>query len=285
MADATPLFSTSWQDFKWLVKNRWKAYLYFIVFAILGGVVLGVLSFLLGGSILSSFGGGEFPVMNFGAGFFGVLILGLVFVLYVILLTFALYRSVDSTEEISVSTFFSHGKEQYWRTLGSSVGLGLIIGLVLGLAGLLMFGIASIGSQALTGLAGVLLAIAFVYYLIKIVNAWYRIVLEGEGPINALKGSMAMVEGRWWRALGSMLLWMIISVLIFFGGGFLYGLIGFFVVGGEIVGALGQGGFSSLGGLAVTGGIFLIGYYVLIAALEIIPMYGMLALYRTLRKS
>ena len=59
-----------------------------------------------------------------------------------------------------------------------------------------------------------LLVVPGIFLLVLFCFAPIFVVLEGEGPIKALKSSWKMVKGRWWSVFGSLLFWLVLSALL-----------------------------------------------------------------------
>lgn len=106
---------------------------------------------------------------------------------------------------------------RYGALLGATVLMGLI-----GIAFFVLPAAAIIAgtvteTQPLIVL-GVILAVAafvgLIWLLVRLTLAYPAIVMEGLGPVAALRRSFGLVGGRWWRVFGTMLLAQIITGIV-----------------------------------------------------------------------
>jgi uncharacterized membrane protein len=101
----------------------------------------------------------------------------------------------------------------YKITLHYFLGL-LLIGLTIGVGALLLLIPLLLGSLAATIIAGVLLALAAIYALIRLQFFRY-IVIEHEhvGPIQAFRTSYTMTHGKFWQLLGFLFAIIVLNIL------------------------------------------------------------------------
>lgn len=96
-----------------------------------------------------------------------------------------------------------------------------------GLKGLLPVCLATIFYGVAIGLGTILLIIPGIYVAVSLALFWPAIVMEGHGPIAALKQSHHLIRGNWFRSLTIISIPTLSYVLV----GFLQGLVaGFFLV-------------------------------------------------------
>ena len=92
-----------------------------------------------------------------------------------------------------------------------------------GLKGLLPVCLATIFYVAAIGLGTILLIIPGIYLALSLILYWPAIVLEGHGPIAALKQSHQLIRGNWFRSFTVISIPTLFYVLAGFSHGFIAG--------------------------------------------------------------
>lgn len=109
---------------------------------------------------------------------------------------------------------------QSWEILRPALGRLLLAALLLtaigalGAVALVVLGLAALSSSAVLASPLVLLVAAMVWFGIASVFTSVVAVLEGFGPIAALRRSLRLVRGAWWRTFGSLLLAAFVAGLV-----------------------------------------------------------------------
>jgi hypothetical protein len=136
------------------------------------------------------------------------------------LLTTAMGRAVLG-KPVSTSDVWRRAAGRFWPLLGVTLLVSLIlsVSLVVGLAVAVLLGVligqASSGLGALVGvLLGLGVGVGFVWLYVKLLLSPVALVLEGVGPVTAIKRSYALVGGAWWRTFGIHLLAVIIAAVV-----------------------------------------------------------------------
>jgi len=202
----------SFSDLAELVKNRWPAYIWYTFGQILMVGVVMVSAFFLftfsfatvAAYFMDPAAGAGIPVGAFVLG--GVMGLALLAVVVIIqnYFTFGLYRLADSkSNDMSLHAFHEHAKKDYWKTLWSLVVFGIMVFLVIALAGLALFILGQFVPMPVVGVAGAVLALVGLYYIIPVAFVTLQIVLKGEGAMKAFESCRELIHGRWWRTLGT----------------------------------------------------------------------------------
>ncbi len=190
------LIATAWIDFFNLLRKQWKSFAWFIVLTF----VLMVAHFLFAFFVAKPIGiSNPMP---------GLLVQFIEFVAYIILVSglgFGIVRSInDENGEHSLGALLSRGSFRFFRTFGSSLGAGLLILLAVGIDALVIYLVyAIVGSLLVAGILAFISFVIFLYFVNALAFLRFRIILENEGPITAIKSAMEMVAGRWWKTLGS----------------------------------------------------------------------------------
>ena len=102
-------------------------------------------------------------------------------------------------------------------SMGKSIAIGFKY-LVPVFAGIILYGVA-------VGAGMILLIIPGIFLLVSLYLFWPAIVVEGKGPIEALKRSHHLVRGNWWRTLTVMSIPIFLLVAFYFGAMFVFGII------------------------------------------------------------
>lgn len=102
-------------------------------------------------------------------------------------------------------------------SLGQSIALGFKY-LVPVFVGFILYGLA-------VGAGMILLIIPGLFLLVSLYLFWPAIVMEGKGPIEALKRSHHLVRGNWWRTLTVMSIPIFLLIAFYFGAMFLIGIV------------------------------------------------------------
>ncbi|WP_161789944.1 hypothetical protein [Streptacidiphilus neutrinimicus] len=105
----------------------------------------------------------------------------------------------------------SESLPSFWRLLGALLLVQLLcvvpITVVIGLVVLLAFVSSSAAISVLLGIVCYFTAIAAMIYIqIRLVPLSATVILEGKGPIEAIRRAWRLNEGGWWRSLGITLL-------------------------------------------------------------------------------
>lgn len=154
-------------------------------------------------------------------------LLSLVFILISIFIqggALGLVRDYLKGGAMKLGNLASYGMKYYLRLLTLLLIVVLII-LVAGvIAALLIAATAPLNNAVVTGIATIVAIIVgaiAIYYLILLVMAPYAIVCEEAKAIEGLKKSLGMVK----RAIGKVLLLLVLLILISLGAGFIVGFI------------------------------------------------------------
>ncbi|MEV6107454.1 hypothetical protein AB0M28_22515 [Streptomyces sp. NPDC051940] len=165
----------------------------------------------------------------FGASDAGVVIaLGIVAALVLLAASFFIYGVLSALsfvvlepavvgQRLTVTEAWRRSRSRAWAVVGTSFLTGLIavVPFVAGVALAIGLGVAvGEGSVGLGVLLGILLGLGALVYAVwmwtRLSLAPAAVVLEGAGPVQALRRSAQLVRGSWWRILGiSLLGWFI----------------------------------------------------------------------------
>ena len=136
------------------------------------------------------------------------------------LLTTAMGRAVLG-KPVSTSDVWRRAAGRFWPLLGVTLLASLIVGLAvfggLGIAVLVgvLVGQADTGFGVLVGtVLGIAVVVAAIWLYVKLLLSPVALVLEGVGPVTAIKRSYRLVEGAWWRTFGIHLLAAIIAAVV-----------------------------------------------------------------------
>lgn len=278
------LIAAAWVDFFSLLKKRWKSYAWFFISLL--AVILSLAALAFGALlVVSGFTFGAFAALEIIA-----------FWLLMCFLNFAVLRTLhDENGDSTLGAFFKRGANRYWKTLGSGIALGLLLAAVVVVAILILMGLAYGAGMITASIAGIILGLVAVYFLVRFSFVPYRIVLEDEGPLVGLSGSMKLVQGRWWKCLGTHLFmqWNLIGatylgvILIFFFALLLalpFGLFSTIMRAGY--GLASDTSLQSLIGGSVNYTLSLLGiaaYSLIIFFASLLSTFGSLALYRAFK--
>lgn len=210
----------------------------------------------------------------------GLLLLVVIFV--EVLLQFGFLRIVlNPKTEQSIPSLFSEGKYRYWYTFGVSILLGILMFLII-------------------GLGMMLLVLPGIFLLVMLCFAPIFVVIDEQGPIQALKSSWKMVKGRWWSVFGSLLFWMVLFALLMWFVNFIFSMGFLSVLNPMMMEQLSQqmNAAAMMGDMAQVQALMaqmlsqvfqlksLIGFTLLILAqtvVAIVPAYGYFSVYKVLR--
>jgi hypothetical protein len=158
-----------------------------------------------------------------GLGVAATLVGVITFVLNVLatgLLTTAMGRAVLG-KPVSTSDVWRRARGRFWPLLGVTLLVSLVLGLVvaggLGIAILIgvLVGQADTTIGVLVGVVlGIVALVASVWLYVKLLLSPVALVLEGVGPITAIRRSYRLVEGAWWRTFGIHLLAAVIGAVV-----------------------------------------------------------------------
>lgn len=145
------------------------------------------------------------------------LIIGLiVFILSIWMNSSFIYNSIYKKKEMSVKETLKGGRRYFWRFLGLSLIVGLILiapGFMLGvIGGLLLFFNVSTVYMITYGIAFMIYIILIIWIFIYWLFSSYILIGENKKIIESLKLSKKLVYGKWWKTFGYMLLFIIIVV-------------------------------------------------------------------------
>ncbi|MDF2379593.1 MAG: hypothetical protein P1V18_05255 [Candidatus Gracilibacteria bacterium] len=288
---SSSLLSQSWGEFTHLLQNRWQTYMWYVILRFVIAVVFFAASAaLLYGPILEMIGNAEalldgaFDWMSYVPylGVFGIF--ALVTSLVGMVITFGFYRVVlDDKAAQTAGEVWSRGTKNYWMTLLSMIGFGIL-------------------ATLLIGIGFVLLVVPGIYLALGLSFGMFLVIIDHDGPLEAIKHSRALVSGRWWSVFGALLFWGVLSgvVLMIIDVVFKLGLSS--VVDFSALESLESGlsadvaqqnfqaaldSVSQMFSLFVnpsTVGIYSI-QMLLQSIVGIVPMYGVLAVYKSLRKN
>lgn len=134
----------------------------------------------------------------------GLMVLAMILVQ--VWLQFGFLRIVlNPKAEQSIPSLFAEGKYRYWYTFGVSILLGILLFLIV-------------------GLGMVLLVLPGIFLLVMLCFAPIFVVMDEQGPIQALKSSWKMVKGRWWSVFGSLLFWIVLFALLMWFVNFIFSM-------------------------------------------------------------
>lgn len=210
MAKSVPLLKSSWDEFTTLVAKRWPVYGWYVLLRFMIGALFVMISIqmFLGDIRLVM---GNPAVLENSLFWLGVLPkfiwLGLLFLalmLVEVFLQFGFFRiALNPKAEQSIPSLLSQGKYRYWYTLGVSILLGILMFLAI-------------------GLGFFLLILPGIFLLVMLCFAPIFVVMDEQGPIEALKSSWKMVKGRWWSVFGTLLFWIVLSAIAMWVINFLF---------------------------------------------------------------
>jgi hypothetical protein len=173
-----------------------------------------------------------------GLGVAAVLVGAVTYVLNVLatgLLTTAMGRAVLG-KPVSTSDVWRRAAGRFWPLLGVTILVSLIFGVVAfgGLAIAILLGVLVGQADSTVGvLVGVVLGITVlvmsVWLYVKLLLSPVALVLEGVGPITAIKRSYRLVSGAWWRTFGIHLLAVVIAAVVAQVITVPFGLVGSFI--------------------------------------------------------
>ena len=106
---------------------------------------------------------------------------------------------------------------RYWALIGVTLLIVLIPVAVLALPVASLVAGAVLEQPALAVLGGILIffaVLAVIWLVLSYSLAYVVVVVEGAGPVNALRRSFRLVRGRFWRVFGTLILAAIISGLV-----------------------------------------------------------------------
>ncbi len=104
---------------------------------------------------------------------------------------------------------------------GDSMGQSIAIGfkyLVPVFVAAILYGFA-------VGAGMLLLIIPGIFLLVSLYLFWPAIVVEGKGPIEALKRSHNLVRGNWWRTVTVMTIPIVLLIAVYFAAAFVIGIV------------------------------------------------------------
>lgn len=224
------LFSESWNEYK----SNYKIFLVlFILLSFIPNLILSFLSIPLRLQILKL---GESPnVSELFSVFLNLKYTLPLFIAFIITLILGLiitpslfYNSLYRKKTMGVKETIKGGKKYFWKyLLLQIVILALIIALIL--LSLIIIGISAfLGvyyKNILLIIALVILSILSIFFLmalaIRLGVYWilspYIMIGKNKGVIDSLKESKNIIKGRWWRTLGFIILFSLISLAIYLG--------------------------------------------------------------------
>jgi hypothetical protein len=137
------------------------------------------------------------------------------------MLTTAMGRAVLG-QRVTTQEAWTRVRSRFWALLGLTLLTGLILSGVMIVGGLLSFGIGFLLDQGGAGGLGIFLGVigglatilAFIWLTIRLLLAPVALILEGVGVIAALRRSMTLVTGGWWRTFGINLLATILGSIV-----------------------------------------------------------------------
>jgi len=203
MAASASLLKNSWEEFKKLLTQRWETYAWTVLLRFLLGAVLIAATYGLFSPLIHSLisspdmlikGDFHFEPLLSKLGILGLL--ALLVGLAGALIQFGFLRVVLNPKAAqTVTSLISYGKQRYWSTLGITIVTAFLLVFMVGL-----------GTLAFV-LPGIFLGVMVVF-------APFVVILDGKGPIESIKQSWAMVEGRWWSVFGTLLVWVILTGVV-----------------------------------------------------------------------
>lgn len=110
-------------------------------------------------------------------------------------------------------------------SMGQSIAIGFKC-LVPVLVGLILYGLA-------VGAGLILLIVPGLFLLVSLYLFWPAIVLEGKGPIDALKRSYNLVRGNWWRTFTVVSIPVFLLIAFYLGTMFVIGIVLGVTTGGD----------------------------------------------------
>lgn len=106
---------------------------------------------------------------------------------------------------------------RYWALIGVTFLLGLVVLAVILVPLVLIFVGAAAESDGVAILGGFLMVVAFFVALwlgVRLSLLYPVLIVEGVGPVDALRRSYRLVKGRWWRVFGTMLLAALVTGIV-----------------------------------------------------------------------
>lgn len=224
MGNPTSLLDLAFSELKVLLTRRWKNYLWYIL---LNAVLFHFAGFFIFKFLIFNFASIQnFITSNFDFNYFPYFAVGITalvtFLLFAVnsLLNFGFHRvAVNLNIDQSPKMILIKGAEAFPKTFFSTIAASILIFGSFILA-MVFIGLIAYLSQV-SGFAVVLfigLFLTFVYWLFRLMYFWYLIILEGEGPVEALKNSSSLVKGRWWSVFGVFLLFAVSYAVLSFVG-------------------------------------------------------------------
>jgi MFS family permease len=136
------------------------------------------------------------------------------------MLTTALGRAVLG-QHVSPGEVWQRARERFWPLLGLTLLVGLVLGGVAVGGILLAVALGALLEQAASGLgvfvgviAGIAAVLVTIWLGIKLLLAPAALILEGVGPVQAIRRSYRLTSGAWWRTFGIYVLATIIGGVV-----------------------------------------------------------------------
>ena len=282
------LLQSSWEHLLRLLQTRWQAYLWYLVLRwIIAGVTIALVVWALSPFIsdfLSQFRQLEpSHFLTYIPQFLTAGVLLIIGSLFGMLVQFGFLRVViDPKADQSLTGMLSKGADRFWWTFLMNIVVVLLLVLML-IPGYLLFII-----------PGVYLTVVFSWSILLV-------VVDYQGPLDALKESFQLVKGRWWKTFGTVLFWLILGWVLIMATNLLFGAILGSVVEMDALETLGSKLDVHLGGArsfeevitllskewqtfvsaGLVTGMLISG--ALQSLVSIVPAYGLLGTYKTLK--
>lgn len=283
----TSILGESFSTFSMLIRTRWSAYAWYILCRVLELLAFGglmALSFFLGAFSFMEQGSVILPMLLFGLGIAGAFLLESLF-------TFSLYRSLDKkTSKSSFADFLHAGAQNYWQRLGRYVLFSLLVGAVF-YSGSFLLEMVSVRLGMVGDVLAVVFFAAILYFSVSIFMTFFEVIVSDQWPWMTFQRMVKKLKGFWWRIFGSLVLWGLLTVVVYAVFGVMVGLLIFAGLGSFLTSFPTSEGasamqimqsLSQLVSLGVLGPLFL--SVLLFVALSIVPVYGVFSVYEAVRK-
>lgn len=243
-----------------------------------------VLSFFLGAFSFMDQGSVVVPMLLFGLGIAGAFLLESLF-------TFSLYRSLDQkTYKSSFADFLNAGAQNYWQRLGRYVLFSILVGAVF-YGGSFLLEMASVNLGVIGDVLAVVFFAVMIYFSVSIFMTFFEVIVSDQWPWMTFQRMVKKLKGFWWRIFGSLVLWGLLTVMVYALFGVIVGLFLFVGLGSFLTSFPAAEGasameflqsFSQLFSLGVLGPLFV--SVLLFVVLSIVPVYGVFSVYEAVRK-
>lgn len=283
---STSILGESFSMFRSLIKERWMVYVWYVLSRaleiLLVGGLLG-LAFVAGMFDVVDRGSFVIPMLLFVGTMVGAFLLESFF-------TFCLYRSLEAKKaDTSLMAYLNRGTESYWPRLGKYILFSLLV------AAFSFLGSFVLEITSRMGALNAFLSLVYVglmaYLAIPAFMTFMEVIVSEQWPWATFLKTREKLQGYWWRSVGTILVWGLLTLLIYLVLGLLVGLL-IFSGAWSVVQSLQSAQIDTpmelMQGMSQffsSGMIFsvLISILLFISA-SILPVYGFFCVYKSIKK-